>query len=148
MFVNSDFSDLLRIFNAHNVKYLVIGGYAVVQYSEPRFTKDLDVLISTDSANAEAVFAALREFGAPLTDLTPKDFSEEGFFFQMGVPPVRVDVLMGIPGINFDGCWNRRMEVDFEGLKVNFISKTDLIASKRAAGRPQDLIDADMLAQE
>jgi predicted nucleotidyltransferase len=148
MFVNSDFSDLLRIFNVRNVKYLVIGGYAVVQYSEPRFTKDLDVLISTNTANAEAVFAALREFGAPLTGLTPKDFSEEGFFFQMGVPPVRVDVLMGIPGINFDECWDRRMEVDFEGLKVVFISKADLIASKRAAGRPQDLIDADMLAQE
>ena len=148
MFINSDFSDLLRIFNAHNVRYMVIGGYAVVQYAEPRFTKDLDVLISTDTANAEAVYNALHEFGAPLTDLTPKDFSEEGFFFQMGVPPVRVDVLMGIPGIKFDECWNRRVEVDFEGLNVIFISKQDLIASKRAAGRPQDLIDADLLSQE
>jgi len=148
MFVNSDFSDLLRIFNDHDVKYLVIGGYAVVQYAEPRFTKDLDILISTDAANAEAVYNALREFGAPLTDLTPKDFSEEGFFFQMGVPPVRVDILMGIPGIHFDDCWKRRVEVDFEGLKVIFISKGDLIASKRAAGRPQDVIDADLLSQE
>lgn len=148
MFVNSDFSDLLRIFNDHNVKYLVIGGYPVVQYAEPRFTKDLDVLISTDTANAEAVYHALHEFGAPLTDLTPKDFSEEGFFFQMGVPPVRVDVLMGIPGIQFEQCWNRRVEVDFDGLKVIFISKQDLIASKRAAGCPQDLLDADLLSQE
>ena len=148
MFVNSDFSDLLRIFNDHSVKYLVIGGYAVVQYAEPRFTKDLDVLISTDTANAEAVFKALREFGAPLMGLTPKDFSEEGFFFQMGVPPIRVDVLMGIPGIKFDQCWNRRVEVDFDGLKVIFISKEDLIASKRAVGRPQDLIDADLLSQD
>ena len=147
MFVNSDFSDLLRIFNDHNVKYLVIGGYAVVQYAEPRFTKDLDVLISTDPENAKAVYKALREFGAPLADLTPKDFSEEGFFFQMGVPPVRVDVLMGIPGIQFDECWERRMKVDFEGLGVMFISKQDLIVSKRAAGRPQDLIDADLLSQ-
>jgi len=148
MFVNSDFSDLLRIFNDHNVKYMVIGGYAVVQYAEPRFTKDLDVLISTDIANADAVYKALREFGAPLTGLTPKDFSEEGFFFQMGVPPIRVDVLMGIPGVKFDECWDRRMEVDFDGLKVIFISKQDLVASKRAAGRPQDLIDADLLSQE
>ena len=112
MFVNSDFSDLLQIFNAREVKYLVIGGYAVVQYAEPRFTKDLDILISTEPVNAQAVYAALREFGAPLTGLTPKDFSEEGFFFQIGVSPVRVDVLMGIPGIHFDECWNRRMEVD------------------------------------
>ena len=148
MFVKSDFSDLLRIFNTHNVKYLVIGGYAVVQYAEPRFTKDPDVLISTGTANAEAVYNALREFGAPLAGLTPKDFSEEGFFFQMGVPPIRVDVLLGIPGINFEDCWGRRMEVDFDGLKVVFISKNDLIASKRAAGRPQDLIDADLLSGE
>jgi len=148
MFVNSDFSDLLRIFNDHNVRYMVIGGYAVVQYAEPRFTKDLDVLISTDTTNAEAVFNALHEFGAPLSGLTPKDFAEEGFFFQMGVPPVRVDVLMGIPGIQFEECWNRRTETDFDGLKVIFISKQDLIVSKRAAGRPQDLIDADLLSLE
>ena len=122
MFVNSDFSDLLQIFNAREVKYLVIGGYAVVQYAEPRFTKDLDILISTEPVNAQAVYAALREFGAPLTGLTPKDFSEEGFFFQMGVSPVRVDVLMGIPGIQFEECWHRRLEVDFDGLKVIFIS--------------------------
>ncbi len=148
MFVNSDFSDLLRIFNDHNVKYLVIGGYAVVQYAEPRFTKDLDLMISTDSKNAEAVYTALKEFGAPLAGLTPKDFSEEGFFFQMGVPPVRVDILMGIPGVQFDQCWKRRVEVDFDGLRVLFISKADLITSKRAAGRPQDLIDADLLSRE
>jgi predicted nucleotidyltransferase len=148
MFVNSDFSDLLRIFNDHNVKYLVIGGYAVVQYAEPRFTKDLDLMISTDSRNAEAVYDALKEFGAPLIGLTPKDFSEEGFFFQMGVPPIRVDILMGIPGIQFDKCWKRRVEVDFDGLKVLFISKKDLIASKRAAGRPQDLIDAELLERK
>ncbi|MBI5842879.1 MAG: nucleotidyltransferase [Chloroflexi bacterium] len=148
MFVNSDFSDLLRIFNDHNVRYLVIGGYAVVQYAEPRFTKDLDLMIGTDSENAEAVYNALKEFGAPLAGLTPKDFSEEGFFFQMGVPPVRVDILMGIPGVQFDPCWERRVEVDFDGLTVLFIAKQDLIASKRAAGRPQDLIDADLLSQE
>lgn len=147
MFVNSDFSDLLRNFNANHVRYLVIGGYAVVQYAEPRFTKDLDVWISTDSINAEAVYKALKEFGAPLTDVTVKDFSEEGYFFQIGVQPIRVDVLMGIPGTDFEECWVRRVEVDFDGLVVNFISKQDLIAAKRASGRPQDLLDADSLEQ-
>ena len=102
----------------NNVKYLVIGNYAVVQYAEPRFTKDLDVLIGVDQQNAKAVYKALLEFGAPLAGLTPKDFSEEGYFFQMGVPPVRVDVLMGIPGVQFDECWERRVEVDFDDLKV------------------------------
>jgi hypothetical protein len=105
MFVNSDFSDLLRIFNANRVKYLVIGGYAVVQYAEPRFTKDLDVWVSTEPVNAEMVYKSLREFGASLENLTAKNFSEEGYFFQMGIPPVRVDILMGIPGAKFEDCW-------------------------------------------
>jgi hypothetical protein len=147
MFVNSDFSDLLRIFNVNHVKYLVIGGYAVVQYAEPRFTKDLDVWISTDIANAEAVFKSLREFGAPLEELSVKDFSEEGYFFQMGIPPVRVDILMGIPGAHFDECWQRRSDINFDDLLVSFISKKDLIVAKRASGRPQDLIDADLLTK-
>ena len=84
MFVNSDFSDLLRLFNGNNVKYLVIGGYAVIQYAEPRYTKDLDLWISTDVANAKAVFRALKEFGAPLADLTEDDFAEEGYFIPNG----------------------------------------------------------------
>lgn len=146
MFVNSDFSDLLRIFNDKHVRYLVIGGYAVVQYAEPRYTKDLDVWVSTDTSNAVAVYDALLEFGAPLKGLTVNDFSEEGYFFQMGLPPVRVDVLMGIPGVEFKECWKRRVEADFDGLKVYFISKADLILAKRASGRPQDLIDADLLS--
>jgi predicted nucleotidyltransferase len=136
MFVNSDFSDLLQILSNNHVRYMVIGGYAVIQYAEPRFTKDLDLWTSTDSANAASIFRALKIFGAPLAGLTEKDFAEEGYFFQIGVAPIRVDILMGIPGENFEDCWKRHIEVDFEGLKVNFISKEDLIASKRASGRP------------
>jgi hypothetical protein len=145
MFVNSDFSELLRLFNAKNVKYLVIGGYALIQYAEPRYTKDLDLWIGTEPENAEAVFAALRAFGAPLANLSPADFSEEGYFYQMGVPPVRVDIFMGIPGVKFDEAWPRRSEVNFEDLAVPFIAREDLIAAKRAAGRPQDLLDIELL---
>jgi len=145
MFVNSDFSDLLKLFNEYGVRYLVIGGYAVMQYAEPRFTKDLDLWISTDTTNALAVYHALKSFGAPLAGMTEADFSEEGYFYQMGVPPIRVDIMMGIPGIDFESTWKRRNEVDFEGLSVPFISKQDLIVAKRASGRPQDLIDADLL---
>ena len=89
----------------------------------------------------------MREFGAPLEELSAKDFAEEGYFFQMGIPPVRVDILMGIPGAHFNECWERRNEIDFDGLLVNFISKNDLIVAKRASGRPQDLIDADLLSK-
>ena len=147
MFVNSDFSDLLRLFNANQVKYLVIGGYALIQYAEPRYTKDLDLWINADASNAQAVYRALREFGAPLADLTEADFTQEGYFYQMGVPPVRVDILMGIPGVVFAEAWPRRMEVDFDGLLVSFISRQDLIAAKRAVGRPQDLLDVEQLTR-
>ncbi len=146
MFINSDFSELLRLFNDNGVRYLVIGGYALVQYAEPRFTKDLDLWIGTTGDNALAVYRALVQFGAPLNGLTEHDFSEEGYFYQMGVPPVRVDILMGIPGLEFEDAWQRRNEVPFNELIVPFIAKDDLITAKRAAGRPQDLIDADLLA--
>jgi len=147
MFVNSDLSDLLKLFNDNGVRYLVIGGYAYIQYAEPRYTKDLDLWISTDPVNAEAVYKALREFGAPLVGLTADDFAEEGYFYQMGVPPVRVDVLMGIPGLEFEPAWERRTEVDFDGLSVLFISKKDLIEAKMASGRAQDLVDVEILSQ-
>lgn len=125
---------------------MVIGGYAVIQYGEPRFTKDLDLWVSTDPENATAVFEALVEFGAPLTNLSEKDFAEEGYFYQMGNPPVRVDILMGIPGVEFGKAWERRNIVSFDDIDVTFIAKSDLIAAKRAAGRPQDLLDADSLS--
>lgn len=146
MFVNSDFSDLLSLFNARDVKFLVIGGYAVVQHAEPRFTNDLDLWIGAETRNAKAVFNALHDFGAPLTGLTESDFREEGHFYRMGTPPSRVDILMGIPGVGFDAAWERRVEVDFDGLLVPFISREDLIRAKRAAGRPQDLLDIDSLS--
>lgn len=147
MFVNSDYSDLLKIFNDNGVKYLVIGGYAVIQHAEPRFTKDLDLWISTDAVNAATVYKSLQEFGAPLVGLTEADFAEEGYFYQVGVPPVRIDILMGIPGLQFAEAWKRRIEVKFDDLPVVFISRQDLIISKRASGRPQDVLDADLLSQ-
>ena len=103
--------------------------------------------ISTDAANAKAVYDALREFGAPLADLSAADFAQEGYFYQMGVPPVRVDILMGIPGVAFEEAWPKRMTMDFDGLEVAFIARDDLIMAKRAAGRPQDLLDAEALSQ-
>ncbi len=145
MFINSVFSDLLRIFNENGVKYLVIGGYALVHYAEPRLTKDLDLWISTDPANSTAVYRSLLEFGAPLQGISASDFTDEGSFYQMGMPPVRIDIMMGIPGLRFEEAWEQRSEVVFDELPVLFISREDLITVKRAAGRPQDLIDVDHL---
>lgn len=148
MFVNSDFSDLLNLFNVNHVRYLIIGGYAVIQYAEPRYTKDLDIWVSVDKDNAAAVYKSLKEFGAPLAGLTEADFSEEGYFYQMGRPPMRVDILMGIPGMEFEKAWQNKMEIDFDGLVVKFISRNDLITAKRASGRTQDILDADLLSRE
>ncbi len=145
MLVNFDFKELLSILADKGVKYLVIGGYAVIRYGEPRYTKDLDLWVFADPENAQAIFSALKAFGAPLTNLTPDDFSEEGYFYQMGVPPVRVDILMSVPGLSFDDAWERRENVDFDGVIMPFISRQDLIISKRASGRPQDILDADAL---
>jgi len=145
MLTSPDFKELLNLFKKHNVKYLVVGGYAVMLYTEPRFTKDLDLLISIEIKNATAVYNALKEFGAPLADLTVKDFSQEGYFYQMGRPPVRVDILMSIPGVKFSSAWSRRKQLTIDGVEMNFISKEDLIASKKASGRSQDLIDVKSL---
>ena len=145
MLTSPNFKELLNLFKKHRCEYLIVGGYAVMKYSEPRFTKDLDIVVATHSKNAEAVFSALKEFGAPLTNLSHYDFSKEGYFYKMGNSPMRVDILMSIPGIIFNEAWQRRVTEDIEGVEMHFISKPDLIAAKRAAGRPQDLIDADLL---
>src|SRR5215469_7544381 len=143
-----DFKELLSVLNAHRVKYLIVGGYAVSLHAEPRATKDLDILIGSSTENSKAVFAALKEFGAPLEGLTPKDFTEPGSFFRMGTPPVMVDLLSGIKGVDFDKAWQRRVEFDVDpGLNASFISREDLLASKLAAGRPQDLADAAALGE-
>ena len=143
-----DFKELLSIFNAHGVKYLIVGGYAVSFHAQPRVTKDIDLLIKPDAGNAKAAYAALAEFGAPLEGLTPKDFRERGKFFRMGREPVAVDILLEIDGVDFDRAWERRVEgvVDrASGLVAHFIALADLIAAKIAAGRPQDVADAAAL---
>lgn len=143
-----DFKELLSILNDNKVKYLVVGGYAVSFHAQPRATKDLDILIKPDTENAAAVYAALIKFGAPVEGLGPEDFIEQGKFFRMGTPPVMVDILPEISGVDFDAAWQRRVAVTIDaqtGLMAEFISDTDLIAAKLAAGRPQDLADVDAL---
>jgi hypothetical protein len=145
MLTSPDFREPLKLFDEHEVRYLIVGGYAVMRYAEPRFTEGLDVLIAVDAANAAAVFAALRAFGAPLAGLTPEDFAVEGSFYQMGNPPLRVDVLMDVPGVDFAAAWPRPETVMIGDAPMHFIGKQDLIASKRAAGRSKDLLDLESL---
>lgn len=139
-----DFEELLAILNARKVRYLVVGGYAVAFHAQPRATKDLDLWVKPDLANASALYDALAEFGAPLENLKPADFAEAGSFFRMGMPPLMVDILPEISGVEFDGAWTRRVEVPVDadsGVIAPFISAEDLLAAKLAAGRSQDLAD-------
>jgi hypothetical protein len=137
-----DFKELLSEFNAHDVKYLIVGGYAVSFHGHPRATKDLDILIGPNLDNALAVYAALAKFGAPVESLKAEDLTEPDSFFRMGTPPVMVDILPRISGIDFDDAWRHRVtfEVD-DSLTVPLISRDDLLVAKIAAGRPQDLAD-------
>lgn len=143
--MNSDFKDRLNIFNAHNVRYMVVGGYAVMKYTEPRYTKDLDIWVEASPENARAVFAALRAFGAPLSEMSAADFESEGAIYQMGRPPARVDVLTSVTGVRFADAWSNRVAADFDGASAHLISREDLLANKRALGRLQDQMDAENL---
>ena len=145
MLTSPDFKELLNLFEKHEIRYLIVGGYAVMKYSEPRFTKDLDVWIATDPENADAVYAALREFGAPLANLTADDFTHKDYFYQMGRPPLRIDIMMSIPGIEFEEAWKNREVIELDDHTIPFISRSDLIRAKKASGRPQDKIDIDNL---
>jgi Nucleotidyl transferase AbiEii toxin, Type IV TA system len=158
-----DFIDLISLLNKHKAKYLVIGGYAVGYHAQARATKDLDIFILPAPKNAQAVFKALQEFGAPLqtkadaldTDqfaerrpLSARDFEDADSWFMMGTPPVAVDILASIPGVVFNAAWKNRVTVTLDeqqAITAHVISRADLIAAKLASGRPQDLADVDAL---
>jgi Nucleotidyl transferase of unknown function (DUF2204) len=139
--MHSDFEELLSIFNAHEVKYLIVGGHAVMLYTEPRYTKDLDIWVDASRENAAKVFRAL----APRLPASHQTISRMRTFYQIGAPPVRVDVLMSMSGLTFADAWLNRLESSLGAQKVSFIGRADLIRNKRAAGRHIDLHDVESL---
>ena len=144
--LGQDHADLLSALNAHGAKYLVVGGYAVGAYSQPRATNDLDVFIFCSVENSEAVFRALAEFGAPLSGYQPSDFNDRKSYFQMGEPPLRVDILQVLSGVDFEECWAARAyALVNDQFQVPVIPVAKLVANKLAAGRPQDLLDVEEL---
>lgn len=142
---NPDFRELLAEFNAHSVEYIVVGAHALAAHGQIRATKDLDVWVRPDAANAKRVLAALRAFGAALHGLTEQDLSTPGVVFQLGVPPVRIDILTMIDGVAFDEAWPDRLQTKFAGVPTAVLSKKHLIKNKSTAGRPQDLVDVAWL---
>lgn len=125
-----DFKELLSVFNSQKVRYLLIGGYAVSLYAQPRATKDLDLLVSPDADNVEALYAALAEFGAPLEGVKAEDFTKPDMFFRLGAPPLMVDILPAIQGVDFESARKRRTEIEVDpesSLRISVISRSDLM---------------------
>jgi len=142
-----DFRDVLMALNAERAKYLVVGGYAVSVYSEPRATKDIDLWIKTDAENSRAVYRALVAFGAPLGGISIEDFDLKAKTgFQVGVAPVRIDLLHQVDGLTFDEAWENRVEGLLDGdIPVYVISREDLVRNKLASGRKRDLLDVEAI---
>lgn len=144
--MEKDQSDLLLVFNEQSVRYLVVGGYALTRYTEPRATKDLDVFIDTSDENAKKVFAALAKFGAPIQGLAPADFQDPYSGFQFGTPPSQIDVILAISAVSFEEAWRDSVPGRTnEGIEVRYLSLEHMIRNKLAAGRLRDLADAEAL---
>ena len=140
---NPDYKELLQLLNDFDVQYLIVGGFAVMKYGEPRYTKDLDIWVNNSEANSRRLFEALTKFGAPLEHdgITAGTFSEKLVVYQIGIAPVRIDILTSITGVDFTDAWKNRVSSTFFRVPVFFISQPDLETNKRSLGRASDLED-------
>jgi hypothetical protein len=145
--VNRDYRDLFAEFNAQKVEFLVVGAYALAVHGHVRATKDLDVWVRATKDNAERVYRAVKAFGAAAEKLSAEDFAQPGTIVQLGIAPTRIDILTRVAGLEFEAAWANRIEASYGDQKVFVISRGDLIASKRAAARPQDLVDLSSLEE-
>jgi Nucleotidyl transferase of unknown function (DUF2204) len=140
---NPHYKELLQLLNKFEVEYLIVGGYAVMKYGEPRYTKDLDVWVHNSAQNSARLVEALKKFGAPLDhdQISAETFAEKQVVYQIGVAPVRIDILTEITAVEFSNAWRKRVGSNFFGVPVHFISLDDLLTNKRALGRDRDLTD-------
>jgi hypothetical protein len=141
--MNQDFVDLLRAFLAADVRFLVVGAYALAVYGRPRATGDLDIWIDATPENAHRVWKALVDFGAPLAEIDEADFATPGVVYQIGVPPGRIDILTDLTALAFAEAWSDRIRCPFGDIEVDFIGRASLVKNKRATGRPKDLGDIE-----
>ena len=143
--LNQDFKDFIQALNENNVRYLVIGAYALAFHGHPRYTKDIDIWLWMDDKNATNALKAIAQFGFASLGLSADDFLEPDTFIQLGFPPNRIDLIIGLKGMNFERCYTSKIEVEFEDVTVNFIDLENLKKTKRIAGRLQDLADLEKL---
>ncbi len=145
MFPSSDYEDLFKTLNGYKIKYLIVGAYAVIYYTEPRYTKDMDVWIFPDLNDHAEVYAALKEFGAPLQAISPEDFRDKKMIYQIGVAPIRIDIKMDVEGLDFKKAWKNRKKITYGKTPVCVVGFDDLIRAKKAIGGPQDFLDIQKL---
>ncbi len=146
--MNQDFLDILHALSAAEARFLVVGAFALSIHAEPRATGDLDIWVEPTQENASRVYQALKSFGAPLTDLTLADLSSPDVVFQIGLAPNRIDILTSISGVSFEQAWKNHISFAMKDQQVPVIGREELILNKRAAARPRDLIDLEILAKK
>lgn len=145
MRIEKDYEELLQLLNKHEVRYCIVGAYAVAFYGKPRYTKDMDILVEPSVENGKRIVQALNDFGFGSLDLSEQDFAEEGNIIQLGYEPVRVDIITSIKGVTFDQAWTNKTLGNYGKEKVFFIGLKELIRNKERAARKQDMVDLDLL---
>jgi hypothetical protein len=148
MEVQQDFRDLLELFNKHKVDFIIVGAYALGFHGAPRYTGDLDVFVRPDPINARSIMQALSEFGFGSVGLSAADFEKEGKVIQLGLPPVRVDIITSITGVSWEQARLGRVKGQFGDLMVYFIGRDDFIENKRALGRKKDIADLEAVGED
>ncbi|NOX99104.1 MAG: hypothetical protein GXP30_05120 [Verrucomicrobia bacterium] len=144
--LNRDFLEFIKLLESNQVKYLIVGGYAVGLHGFPRYTGDIDFFIAVREENAARILAVFEQFGFGGIGLTKNDFLQKDFVVEIGREPQKIQVLTGIDGVNFEECFNRRLVFDCDGQKMKCIGLDDLLKNKRASGRAKDLIDVEELS--
>jgi len=145
MNLSTDFKEFLKLLKEHDAKYLITGGYAVGVYGYPRFTGDLDIWIDKSIENGEKLLKVLNDFGFGSLGLNLSDFTADNEVIQLGYPPIRLDILTDIDGVQFSECYPKKNVLIIDNLEVSFISLEDLKTNKLATGRKQDLADLEHL---
>ena len=148
MEVQPDFRDLLALFNAHQVEYMIVGGYALAFHGAPRYTGDIDIFVKPTSENARRILTALDEFGFGSLGLTVEDFESPDNVVQLGVPPVRIDLITSITGVSWEDALSDCVDGEYGDLPVKYIGLDKFISNKRATGRKKDLSDLEALGEE
>ncbi len=148
MKTEKDYEEFLELLNKHDIRYCIIGAFALAFHARPRYTKDMDILIEATTDNAKRLLAALREFGFGSLNLSVEDFSSKGNIIQLGYEPVRIDIITSIKGLEFADIWESRIQGPYGKQTVNFIDRQNLIRSKKLSNRTQDKADLDLLLSE